>query len=263
MRHPGVVCIGLLLALFQGCTAAAPAPTPAPVARCPDVVATPGLDPLEPQSLMAWKGGPPLAYALGSGRHDRLRKLLADGENPNVCLLGFSLLTLAGASGNVEEVRILLDSGAHPDLPRDSAGGTPLLSAIDAGHYEVARLLIQRGADVHVVADGNVTALYRLAISIVPPARQADQAAFARTLIDSGASIDAAMGVPQVTPLMMAASRGNMPLVKVLLAAAANPRLTDRSGRTAQDFALKKGHSEVAELLADAAPPKASSAPPK
>jgi ankyrin repeat protein len=257
MRHAGVACIGLLLpALFQACAAAAPSP-PAPLARCPDVVATPGLDPLDPQSLMRWKGGPPLVHALGADRHDRLRKLLADGENPNVCLLGFSLLTLAVASGNVEEVRILLDAGAHPDLPRDSAGGTPLLGAIDAGHYEVARLLLQRGADVRIVADGNVTALYRLAISAVPLARQAEQVAFARTLIEAGASIDAAMGVPQVTPLMMAASRGNMPLVEALLAAAADPRLRDRSGRTAQDIALKKGHADVADLLtASAAPPK-------
>lgn len=245
----------LSAALCQACAAESVAIRPVPVERCAEVVATPDLDPFDPESVKRWRGAPRIAKALGSDRRDLLRNLLASGENPNICLLGFSVLALSASSGDVEEVRILLDGGADPGLPLDASGGTPLMMALQSGRFEVARLLIARGANVRAVGDGGMTALYQLTWSLLSSASQAEQreqAAMARELLDKGAAVDVPMGVPQMTPLMLAASRGNKPMVELLLARSADPRLKDFKGRTPQDFARAKGHDEVAQLLSAA-----------
>jgi hypothetical protein len=238
------------LVLASACAGAAAKARPAGVARCAEVAATPGLDPVDPDSVRRhWRNGPAIVLAMGADRHEKLRQLLARGENPNVCLLGFSVLALAVTSGDLDEVGILLDAGADPNLPKDSNGGTPLLNALEMGRFDIARLLIARGADVHAAADGNVTALYELASAVPLPERQAEQLDLARTLVDRGVPVDAAMGAPHVTALMMASIRGNGPLVQMLLAHGADPGLRDNKGRTALSFALKKGHAEVAQIL--------------
>jgi len=233
--------------------AASPAAHPVPVARCAAVPATQQLDPEDPASVLRWRDGPPILYAMGRDRHDRLRALLAQGADPGVCLLGFSVLELAVTSGDLEEVTILLDAGAHPDLPLNAEGGTPLLSALQLGRFDIARLLIARGANMRIAADGNLTALYALASAMPPPAMRDDQAALARTLLKGGAAVDAAMGKPRITALMMAAIRGNKPLVQALLEGGADPRREDDKGQTALAFAQKKGHADVAALLSAAA----------
>lgn len=232
--------------------AAAPVAHPVPVGRCPAVAATEKLDPEDPASVLRWRDGPPILYAMGRDRHDRLRALLAQGADPGVCLLGFSVMELAVTSGDIEEVTILLDAGAHPDLPLNSQGGTPLFSALQLGRFDIARLLIARGADMRIAADGNMTALYALASAMAAPAMRDDQAALARTLLAAGVAVDAAMGKPRITALMMAAIRGNKPLVEVLLESGADPRLEDDKGQTALAFAQKKGHTDVAQLLSAA-----------
>ena len=52
-----------------------------------------------------------------------------------------------------------------------------------------------------------------------------------------------------LTPLMVAAQRGHMHIVKLLLDAGANPRLTDNRGYTAQAHALWYGHPEIAFFI--------------
>lgn len=240
------------LASACACMAAVQVPHPVPGARCPAVPATQKLDAQDPASVLRWRNGPPILYAMGRDRHDRLRALLAHGADPSVCLLGFSVMELAVSSGDMEEVTILLDAGAHPDLPLNSEGGTPLLSALQLGRFDIGRLLIARGADMRIAADSNMTALYALASAMAPPAMHDDQAALARTILDAGVAVDAAMGKPRITALMMAAIRGNKPLVEVLLESGADPRLEDNKGQTALTFAQKRGHTDVAELLSAA-----------
>ena len=51
------------------------------------------------------------------------------------------------------------------------------------------------------------------------------------------------------TPLMLAAGRGNADIIKLLLAANANPSLKDRQGRSAVDWARLKNREAAVELL--------------
>lgn len=252
VRSLGMPAFALMLAFVPACTTLAVAEA-APVARCAAVEPSAQFDPSRPDSIAkSWKNPPPIALAMGADRHDRLRALLARGEDPNVCLLGASPLALSVAGADLEEVRILLDAGAAPDRPRDANGGTPLLNALEAGHFDAARLLIERGADARVVADGDLTALYALADAYGLPEPHPAQLDMARSLIDRGAAVDTPMGRQRVTPLMMAAIRGHAALVRLLLAHGADPASRDDKGRTALDLATKKGHADVAQALSAA-----------
>jgi hypothetical protein len=56
-------------------------------------------------------------------------------------------LTKAAVKGHEDDVRGLVSSGVHPDTPAFRAG-FPLLMAIRRGHVQVAKVLVEAGADV-------------------------------------------------------------------------------------------------------------------
>lgn len=227
---------------------------PLQMATCPETPQSLAYDPSDPKSVRkAWKGAPRIVLALGLTRHEQLKALLARGETPNVCVLGASVLTLSAASGDIEEVEILLDGGADPDRPTDALGGTPLLMALDLGHWDVARLLLARGANPKAMTTGHMTSLIKLSGSWPSaPAQRAEQVALAAYLIDHGVGVDDQLSGPGTSALMMAAIRGNEELVQLLLQRGADPRLEDRRGQTALAFTARKGHAAVAEVLASA-----------
>jgi ankyrin repeat protein len=255
MRRPALLLSGVLVAGLVH-SASDTRPRPAPVASCPASPLASSYDPSNPESVRkVWKTAPRIVLAMGLTRHEQLKALLARGEDPNVCVLGASVLTLATASGDLEEVQILLDGGALPDRPTDSAGGTPLLTALGMGQWEVARLLLARGADAQAATEDRMTSLIELSGAYPsPPARRGEQAALAADLIDRGVGVDDQSIGSRTSALMMAAIRGNKELVQLLLRRGADPRLADRKGRTALDFASKKGHPDVVEVLSAATP---------
>lgn len=60
--------------------------------------------------------------------------------------------------GHVEVARLLLDSGAQVNMPADSFE-SPLTLAACGGHVELAALLIERGANLEEVNDEGYTPL--------------------------------------------------------------------------------------------------------
>lgn len=58
-------------------------------------------------------------------------------------------------------------------------------------------------------------------------------------------------GGEQETPLIMAATDGNIEGVRLLLAYGANPNLTV-SGKNPRDLAQERGHAEIVKLLDEA-----------
>ncbi len=83
----------------------------------------------------------------------RIKTLLSKpGADPNAQYAGQTLLMIAciAPEGNVENVRLLLDSGADINAT-DRGGGTALMYAAHAGKVEILKYLLQRGAKVDAV----------------------------------------------------------------------------------------------------------------
>lgn len=69
------------------------------------------------------------------------------------CLSRHSLCVSLSQDGHVEVARLLLDSGAQVNMPADSFE-SPLTLAACGGHVELAALLIERGANLEEVCEG-------------------------------------------------------------------------------------------------------------
>lgn len=241
--------------LLSGCAPFVLAAPPAASARCPEVELPADFDPTSLASVQRAIGkGPPLLYALGAARRDTLKQMLAAGENPNVCILGASLLAISAASGDADEVALLLAKGAKPDEPRDHNGGTPLLSALSLGKFATAKVLLIRGADPLTTSDGGTTALHDLATAFIRTEDDKQQQLdLAADLIRRGVPVNAAVRIPGTTALMMASLQGHTDLARLLLAAGADPAVRNAKGMTALAFAQRRGHEEVVRLLTTSA----------
>jgi len=94
------------------------------------------------------RGDTLLTVAAYNGRAEVVAALLANTET-RVDLrnrMGFTALTAAAMKGEVEIARVLLDAGAN--VEGDNAGGrTPLMFAAMFGRTDAARLLLDRGAN--------------------------------------------------------------------------------------------------------------------
>ena len=111
-------------------------------------------------------GGEAVRAAVANGDLQWLLARLAEGRLTNqVCWDGGGLLTVAVRNNRIEVLEFLLDSGFDPD-ERVSSGegdwiaysqGYPLWYATALGHREMARLLLERGANpnVHVDSSGS------------------------------------------------------------------------------------------------------------
>lgn len=121
---------------------------------------------------------------------------------------------------------------------RTAQDESPLMMAAFKGHLELAKKLIERGADVnktgwaplHYAATNGHLAVMEL-------------------LLDNHAYIDAE-SPNGTTPLMMAAHYGTPAAVKLLLQAGADASLKNQLGLTAIDFAHRANRKDSAELIA-------------
>ena len=69
---------------------------------------------------------------------------------------GVSLLSIAVQSNSFQIVNYLLNVGANPNI-RDNNNNTPLHFALTFHNYEIADMLIQRGADEKVINKMGIT----------------------------------------------------------------------------------------------------------
>jgi uncharacterized protein len=91
--------------------------------------------------------------------------LIDAGGDPNVAVEGSwhaeTPLHWAASSDDVEVARALIDGGADLEVPGASiGGGTPLDNAIGYGCWQVARLLVERGARVEGLGDAAALGMF-------------------------------------------------------------------------------------------------------
>jgi ankyrin repeat protein len=149
----------------------------------------------------------------------------------------------AAAAGDVERLRTLLAGDAAQVHARSGDGWTPLHLAAFFGRREAVDLLLARGAPVSAVSGGqehNQPLHAALA--------GACDGVIVRALVTAGADVNAA-GAGGVTPLHVAASRGNAEQVRFLRTAGASVTATLDDGRTPAKLAAAHGHPTLAEEL--------------
>lgn len=148
----------------------------------------------------------------------------------------------ACAAGNLERVCQLVD--AQPGLANAVAkdGFQPLGLATFFGHLDVARFLLQRGAEVNSPSDNglHVMPLHSAAANC--------HLEIARLLLEEGAMVNARQA-DDFTPLHAAAQNGQLEMVKLLLDYGADVRAASGSGQTALDFAQQSKNEDVIHLI--------------
>ncbi len=205
-----------------------------------------------------------LMGAAAEGHAEAVALLLASGADVRRTLKsGFGALHFASRNGRLDAARALLKAGADPkeaiDAPSGGRGavrrGTaPLILAVENGHFELALELVSAGADPNDVRAG-YSALH--ALSWVrkphrgdeedgqpPPdgSGRIDSLTFVRELAKRGADVNLALkkGDPAngklsaagATPLLYAARRADLPLIRVLAELGADPLRTNAEGST-------------------------------
>ncbi|KAK2116840.1 Ankyrin repeat and KH domain-containing protein 1 [Saguinus oedipus] len=152
-------------------------------------------------------------------------------------IISHMILSVDWVDGHVEVARLLLDSGAQVNMPADSFE-SPLTLAACGGHVELAALLIERGANLEEVNDEGYTPL-------MEAAREGHEEMVA-LLLAQGANINAQTEETQETALTLACCGGFSEVADFLIKAGADIEL---GCSTPLMEASQEGHLELVKYL--------------
>jgi ankyrin repeat protein len=187
-------------------------------------------------------GGTPLLLALSQGHAEVAKYLLEEGADVTLAdEVENTALYQAVGRGNGEFVRLLLSRSKAELNVRGQDGMTPLLLALSQGHAEVAKYLLEAGADATLADEVGNTALYQ--------AVGRGNGEFVRLLLSRSKADLNVRGQGGMTPLLLALSQGHAEVVKYLLEAGADSTLADEAGNAALHQAAGDGHGEIVRLL--------------
>ena len=162
------------------------------------------------------------------------------------------------SNNNKIALRFFIAAGAHVNAVGRN-GNTPLREAIEKGNIDIVQALIAAGADVNVVNSYDEPPLY-LAI-------EKGNIGIVQALIAAGANVNVVVGrvrleesvrsyyyAPVVfenryAPLFWAIEKGNIDIVKALIAAGARVNAVGRNGSTPLCGAIEKGNIDIVQAL--------------
>lgn len=210
------------------------------------------------------------------------RRLLAGflGLASSRALAQATPLIQAAAAGRLEDVRQLLKAGASVG-ERDASGRTALLTATQGNHEAVARLLIEAGSDVNaqdnqldspyllagargylgilrmtLAAGADLKSTNRYGGTALIPACHYGHVETVRVLLATKIDVDHVnkLGWTALLEAVILGDGGakHTQIVRLLLAAKANPHIADREGVTPLAHARSRGFTQMVPLLQEA-----------
>lgn len=205
-------------------------------------------------------GRVPLHYASMHGRLDMIDTLLAGTRYSHRWKVGYKTDTALAAPQTInlidhdnytplihcivhkhlECVGRLLDQSARLD-PVSDTDHVPLNLACEHGSLTIAEMLLKHGAQILADAEG----LYPQHLV----ARSGQTPELLLLLKNFGADLDQIDKLYGWTPLVHAASEGNVPCLKALLDVGADPGILDEKELPAMYYAAWEGHLECMKLL--------------
>jgi ankyrin repeat protein len=178
---------------------------------------------------------------------------------------GLTAMTFAAREGDLESTKLLVAAGADINQTTEY-GWTPLLTATNNRHYQLAAWLVDHGANVNLQNKGGWTPLYLAADNrnieggdYPVPKPDMNDLDFLKGLLDHGAdpnlrvkdnTLTRTIFTMQwffesgATPFVRAAQSGDVDLMKLLLAHGADPKLATDFGDTALSAAAGIGWVE-------------------
>lgn len=141
--------------------------------------------------------------------------------------------------GSMDNVYSRLDNFVDINS-KDNAGRTALMLACYEGHLTVCQLLIYEGANLNIMDELSLTALFAAAAS-----KKEGCLAMCQLLIDKGAKID----IGSCHVISIAAEDGNLVLCQLLIDKGAKLNHKDWAGQTSLMRAVQNHQIEVSRLL--------------
>lgn len=232
-----------LLTVATGCAAPSQQPTIAPSttsAAAPPATPVPTPEQMSPAeaTVQLWSG-----ISAGDPRAVRSAiELGADTESRNA--QAQTPLILVTKANQIELARVLLEGGADPDAA-DAIQDSAFLYAGAEGLDEILALTIAHGAAV--------TSTNRFGGTALIPASEHAHVETVRILLDAGTPVDHINDLGW-TAMHEAIVLGNgsdrhVEVVRMLLAAGANPYLADEQGVLPRELAAKRGLHSIVDVI--------------
>jgi ankyrin repeat protein len=186
-------------------------------------------------------GSTPLLLATHYNQYDTLIHLIAKGAEPKLSMgTGSTPLHQAAYKGWYKITEELIKYININTI--DSAGETPLLTASFQEKNEIIKLLIDKGANIHITLPNGAGNLFYAA--------QNGFADIAELLLKQGINPNETRTTDLFSALHIAAYKGNLDVVKLLVEYGTNDNCKDDVGKTPMDWATANGHYQVAKYLA-------------
>ena len=154
--------------------------------------------------------------------------------------IGNTALHYAANEGKLDVAKELINKGANVNAKGSGNDWTPLHSAVYGAHKDLVKLLLDEKANPNAATTTQWTAMHSAASE--------GQVPIIGLLLDAGANINAA-NFSGKTPIYLAAAGEHTSAVKFLLEKGADPMLETPEGATASDAAMGAGATDLARFI--------------